>query len=79
MGLLLQSEAAARAAQMFGCGEAHERPADLIADIIQFCLYHDIDFEAELDTARMYAKEEQSIDGDTDEELIANLEARKDI
>jgi hypothetical protein len=77
MGLLLQSEAAARATQMFSCGEAHERPADLIADIIQFCLYHDIDFEAELDTARMYVTEEQSIDSDTDEELVANLEARK--
>lgn len=76
MGLLLQSEAAARATQMFSCGEAHERPADLIADIIQFCRYNDIDFEAELDTARMYVTEEQGIDAETDSELLSNLEKR---
>ena len=76
MGLLLQSEAAARATQMFSCGEAHERPADLIADIIQFCLYNDIDFEEELDTARQYVTEEQGIDAETDSELLSNLEKR---
>lgn len=76
MGLLLQSEAAARATQMFSCGEVHERPADLIADIIQFCIYNDIDFEAELDTARQYVTEEQSIDAETDSELLSNLETR---
>ena len=72
MGLLLQSEAAARATQMFSAGEAHERPADLIADIIQFCIYNDIDFEAELNTAYEYVTEEQSIDSDDVDEIVAN-------
>ena len=76
MGLLLQSEAAARATLMFSCGEAHERPEDFIADLIQFCRYNDIDFEAELDTARMYVTEEQGIDAETDSELLSNLEKR---
>jgi NTP pyrophosphatase (non-canonical NTP hydrolase) len=61
---------------MFSCGEAHERPADLIADIIQFCIYNDIDFEAELNTAYEYVTEEQGIDAETDSELLSNLEKR---
>jgi hypothetical protein len=59
---ILQKEAADRAEQMFACGEAHERPADLIADIIQLCLVEGIDFESELDIARMYVTEELSMD-----------------
>jgi hypothetical protein len=58
----LQQWAAARAEKMFACGEAHERPADLIADIIQLCLVEGIDFEAELATAREYVATELAID-----------------
>ena len=73
MGILLQSEAAERAEQMFACGEAHEQPADLIADIIQFCLYNEIDFEEQLGLAREFVVRENSIDADTIEEVIDNL------
>lgn len=58
----LQREAAKRAEQMFACGEAHERVADLLADIMQLCLVEGIDFADELETARMYVTEELGMD-----------------
>jgi hypothetical protein len=73
----LQTEAAERAEQMFACGEAHEHPADLIADIIQLCLVEGINFQTELDTARQYVTEEQSIDAETDSELLSNIEHKE--
>lgn len=77
MELLLQSAAVARVDQMFGCGEAHEQPADLIADIMQFCIYNDIDFDQQLTMAREYVAEELMIDADTDEQILTNLQTRR--
>jgi hypothetical protein len=77
MGLLLQSEAAARATQMFACGETHEQPSDLIADIIQFCAYNNIDFEEQLSIARDYVQEEISFDAGTETQLLTNLNKRR--
>jgi hypothetical protein len=74
---LLQSEAVSRAEEMFGCGQAHERPADLIADIMQLCLVEGIDFQTELDAAREYVIEEQRIDADTVKQVLSNLEHKE--
>jgi hypothetical protein len=57
----LSQHAAARGEALFGCDE-YERPADIIADIIQYCLETGEDFEAELETARQYVTEEQGMD-----------------
>jgi len=62
MGIQRQKEAAQRAEAMFATGEAHERPADLIADIMHLCLLEGIDFEKEIDTAREYVEQEISSD-----------------
>lgn len=68
---ILQREAVSRAEQMFAVGEAHERVADLLADILQFCLVNDIDFDIELEDARAAFEIEQSIDSDTVEGVVA--------
>jgi hypothetical protein len=40
----------------------YERPADLLADIIHYLNYKQIDFPEELETAEMYVTEEESMD-----------------
>jgi len=57
----LSQHAAQRGEALFGCDE-YERPADIIADMIQYCLQSGEDFEAELATARQYVTEEHSVD-----------------
>lgn len=69
---ILQQEAVDRAEQMFAVGEAHERPADLLADILQFCLVNDINFDIELEDARRAFEIEQTIDSDTVEGVVDN-------
>jgi NTP pyrophosphatase (non-canonical NTP hydrolase) len=66
---ILQQEATQRAEQMFGCGDAHERPADLLADIMQYCLVEGIDWADELETACQYVAEENMRDTDNEELL----------
>ena len=63
----LSKHAAHRGEMLFGSNEAYERPADIIADMIQYCLQSGEDFEAELDQARAYVTEEQSYDEEFDD------------
>lgn len=47
--------------------KVYERPADLIADLIHYCNYHEevLDFEEELRVARLYVDDEQREDAES--------------
>jgi hypothetical protein len=57
----LSQFAAQRGEALFGCDE-YDRPADIIADMIQYCLQSGEDFEEELAVALQYVTEEQGVD-----------------
>lgn len=56
----LQKAAARRVQQLFQETDIAERPADLIADIIHYCVVEGIDFQSELDAAWVYVTEESN-------------------
>ena len=60
--LNLSKDAAQRGEALFGAHNGYDRPADIIADMIQYCLQSGEDFEEELAVARSYVEEEQGVD-----------------
>lgn len=55
---VLRTAAARRVRQLFEETDIAERPADLIADIIHYCVVEGIEFQVELDAAWQYVQEE---------------------
>lgn len=55
---VLRTAAARRVQRLFEETDIAERPADLIADIIHYCVVEGIEFQAELDAAYQYVEEE---------------------
>jgi hypothetical protein len=62
-----QEQAYQRIQEVLGRLSGHERPADLIADLIHYCEHENelYDFEEELRVARLYADDEQQLDAES--------------
>ena len=61
-----QQQAYKRIVELFDVLPGHERPADIIADLIHYCNEDQhYDFEEELRVAREYADDEQQEDAES--------------
>lgn len=63
-----QTAAHRRIQEVLSMMPGHERPADLIADLIHYCEHENelYNFEEELRVAREYADDEQQLDAESD-------------